>query len=522
MRKAILRIAHREGGTDTMRVSATTMLGRGSVLTDRRVSKTHASLEPTANGWLLRDLGSNNGTLVNGSRVAQIALADGDVIEIGPYKLTFELEVEESGAIELVADDGLADVTASIDSASAGAFPAADRLDATTLRARYEKLRVAHALSLELGLERDPAALFKLILAFCMSVFTAETGVALMRDRGGWRVVAQRSDRRDGPLVLSQTILARVSDTREGLLLEDVTQAEAFTAVASIQEAGVRSVLAVPVVVEDRTRAILILANRSQTHAFARQDLEILSGIASQAAVALERAELADRIEKEAATRAHLARFLSPALMDQVNGGRLDVDLGRIAKQPIVVLFSDIRGFTSFSERMGPEETVRMLNEHFEVMVDCVFRYGGVLDKFIGDSVMAIWGAPVARPDDAERALTCAVDMLARLEMVNATRVAAGKSRVETGIGVHYGDGVVGAIGSPLRLEFTAIGDTVNLAARLCAEAGQRQILTTRSTLARAGDKLVGRALPPVTVKGKAAPIEVCVVEGYQAVNLRP
>jgi adenylate cyclase len=130
-----------------------------------------------------------------------------------------------------------------------------------------------------------------------------------------------------------------------------------------------------------------------------------------------------------------------------------------------------------------------------------------VLDKFIGDALMAIWGAPIRRADDTERAVLCAIEMQERLSELNRERVAVGRDPIAIGIGINAGDAVVGNMGSSKRLEYTVIGDTVNLASRLCHLAGPGEILATQAVLARAGDRFQVQPLPPTPVRGKTQPV---------------
>jgi adenylate cyclase len=145
----------------------------------------------------------------------------------------------------------------------------------------------------------------------------------------------------------------------------------------------------------------------------------------------------------------------------------------------VVVLFSDIRGFTAIAESLPPTEMANQLNEYFGVMVECVFRHDGALDKFIGDAIMAYWGVPDAGQHDAGRAVAAALDMQCALESLNARWAAEGRPLLSVGIGIHAGEAFVGNIGSPRRLEFTLIGDTVNVANRLCRLAGGGEIVVS-------------------------------------------
>jgi adenylate cyclase len=175
----------------------------------------------------------------------------------------------------------------------------------------------------------------------------------------------------------------------------------------------------------------------------------------------------------------------------------------------VAVLFSDIRGFTALSETMNPDAMATLLTEYFTEMVECVFRHGGMLDKFIGDAVMAQWGAPLGNPDDADRAMQAAIDMMKALEELNVRWRSEGRPTLEIGIGLNHGEAFAGNIGSERRLEFTVIGDTVNTASRLCSAAGAGEILLSeemRKAL-KSPPKLTKR--PPMELKGKSQPVPV-------------
>jgi adenylate cyclase len=174
------------------------------------------------------------------------------------------------------------------------------------------------------------------------------------------------------------------------------------------------------------------------------------------------------------------------------------------------VLFSDIRGFTALAETMNPDDMASLLTEYFTEMVECVFRNGGTLDKFIGDAVMAQWGAPIAAEDDADRAMRASIEMLEALERLNQEWRAKGRPELQIGIGLNFGEAFAGNIGSERRLEFTVIGDTVNTASRLCSAADGGEILLSdefRRALSTLPPAL--REVPPVELKGKSQPVPV-------------
>ena len=214
-------------------------------------------------------------------------------------------------------------------------------------------------------------------------------------------------------------------------------------------------------------------------------EMGVLGYALSQAAEDLEASE--EAVKKEIAIRQDLGRYLPAEIVDRVVARKQDMGLGG-TKRAITVLFADVVGFTPLTEKLAPEDTVKLLNELFTLLTEIVFRHGGTLDKFMGDSVMAVFGAPTVQEDHATRAVACAEDMLRFLETVNAGWKERWGVHIELAIGVSSGDAVVGNIGSEARMEYTAIGDIVNIAARLEAIARPNQILLPKATADLIGD----------------------------------
>jgi len=176
------------------------------------------------------------------------------------------------------------------------------------------------------------------------------------------------------------------------------------------------------------------------------------------------------------------------------------------------VLFSDIRGFTSFAETSEPREVVSMLKDYFELMADVVFNHRGMVDKFIGDAVMALWGAPEQLEDAPLRACRAALEMQVKVANFNAQRRLEGRPEIGVGFGINTGLAVVGVMGSSRRPEYTAIGDTVNVASRLCGLAAPGQVLVSGETVRlvqAAGSGLGFDALPDAQVKGRQKRVTV-------------
>jgi len=228
-------------------------------------------------------------------------------------------------------------------------------------------------------------------------------------------------------------------------------------------------------------------------------------------------------ITAETRVKSTMARFMSKDIADQVLAGGAEQVLGGKA-QTCSILFSDVRGFTTLTEALGARETVSLLNEYFERMVDVVFQHGGVLDKYIGDAIMSLFGAPFAKPDDADRAVAVANGMMLALRELNVVRAARGGAPIDIGVGIATGEVVVGTIGSPSRMEYTAIGDSVNLASRLegANKYYRTKILVDENTVRAMKNPTPLREVDLIKVKGKHRPVAVYEVMGYHNAQTCP
>ena len=379
-----------------------------------------------------------------------------------------------------------------------------EALTIATLRRENARYRIAQEFHKRVSLERSVEAMVDRILSVVFELLNAD-GAAVWLTNGR---SASKSKTGTAMVDVPRAIIDQALTSTNGVLTSNALLDQRFDRSESVMIRGIKSVMAVPLRTRNGTIGILYVESTSMSAAFTEEDLPVFDAIAAQSAILLDNAALVAQVQREVETRASLSRFLSQAAVDEVLSGRLKVNMaGQTAE--VTVLFADIRGFTTMSGHMPPEEVVAFLNAFFGEAVDAVERNGGMVDKFIGDCVMALWGALDQRQDDARRCIAAALEMVER-----ARRITVNGQPLDIGVGITTGPAVVGAIGAQRRLDYTAIGATVNLAARLCSIAGTGEVIVTSDTLMRAGPGVIHEAGESVMLKGIDVPIVPYTVKG--------
>ncbi len=227
-------------------------------------------------------------------------------------------------------------------------------------------------------------------------------------------------------------------------------------------------------------------------------------------------------ITGEKRLKSTMSRYMDPSIAAKLLQSGAEILGGQSSMA--TVLFSDIRNFTTLSEDLGPQATVSLLNEYFTIMVDLIQAEGGMLDKFIGDAIMAVFGTPIAHDDDEDRAVRAAIGMLYELNVFNSRRISEGKKAIDIGVGINTDTVVSGNIGSPRRMDYTVIGDGVNLASRLEGACKQyhARLLISEYTFRKLRGTYRTREIDRVVVKGKTQPVAIFEIVDYHNENSFP
>lgn len=266
----------------------------------------------------------------------------------------------------------------------------------------------------------------------------------------------------------------------------------------------VASLICAPLKIKDRVVGIINIGSETPV-SYTSGDLKLLSAMASQASAAIENSMFHENKLREERIKSNLERYIAPQIVKAIIEAGDNIPLTP-TKKSLTILFSDIRSFSSVCEELPAEKIVEYLNEYFTHMVEVVFNNGGTLNKFVGDMIVALFGAPATLEDPERRAISTAIEMQRRIKAIPTSFI---RDRFNTGIGISSGEVVVGNVGSPHHMDYTAIGDEVNIAQRLESIAHGGQILVTRSVYEAAGDMFRFRAFDNMVVKGRKKTVEI-------------
>ncbi len=527
------------------------------LLNDRRVSRKHAFITADGQNYTLIDGFVENGQLnrsvnhvfINGNMHLECVLSDGDVMTIGESILEFKTVAAVPEPVPEPIPDKLVNYDSEMLKTRSVAFDdlplghtqvqisvneiigrssnvslesaVATPEEVKDLRRKAKILELLFEMSKTLGTVFELEEIFEKATDLIFRGTPADRVVALLAEDTPsgktdteklYRIGAKTRDasfeKLTEKLTVSRTITKKVMSEGVAILSQDAKTDEQFQGAESIVSQGVRSTICAPLITQSNVHGVIYADRLDPFAAFSPDHLELISAVAAQTAVTVETVKAHKRLAREEVARANYGRFMPEYVVKQLLEDPDSFKLGGV-NQTITVLFADIRGFTAFSEKENPERVVGLLNQYFSVMSEIIFDHGGTLDKYIGDGLMALFGAPTATVADPVNAVMTAVTMQKRLVELNAELSSTGFASVAMGIGLHTGEATIGYIGSEKRSEYTAIGDTVNLASRLESNAAGGQILISEATAQASGNIFPMVKRDPLTVKNRVQPVEL-------------
>jgi adenylate cyclase len=514
------------------------VVGRGVssdiAIYDPTISRRHAELTVGADGVQVKDLGSSNGTCINGSRVSAGRLHPNDSVTFG--KVLFQLkELRSSGQ----ASGGVLSVPSSpvvgdtiirqlmVSSAGPTGITSRNRTSgfgqlrvaaATAEERQSKKLSLLLDISQKLSGEFDLDRLLRNVVDMMFEVMDVDRVSILLRNESTGELVPSMSRSRQGEAgtQVPRSIVDKVVQERVAVV-SDNTRSDSRFKGHSIVTQSVRSAMCSPLMASgDRIVGLLYVDSVTAPNSFSDEDLQFLVAFSGLVAIGIRNSRYAEQVRREALVRSNFERYFAPNIAAEIAQQDAVVPLGG-DRRPITILFSDIRGFTSMAESMGPDAIAQLLTEYFSEMVEIIFEHGGTLDKFVGDAIMALWGAPIAHADDPDRALRAAVAMQRGVVLLNERWALAGRPEIGVGIGINYGEVFAGNIGSHRRLEYTVIGDAVNVANRLCSEAAPGEILVSEALCQVVKDQADYEYLPAMALRGRTRSVQVYRVKGVES-----
>jgi class 3 adenylate cyclase len=507
-----------------------TTVGRGNandlVLNDASVSRFHAVVKLRENSIFIADRGSTNGIVLNDEKInKETELKDGDVALVGLYRLRLE-NVDDKGLQVRRGEwpSTLNNIMRERPQQATLPRSGDTHSELIDLASRVKKLErenylltvlyeAGKALSSKLALEH----ICEQVISLACLIEGVERGFVMLFDERG-EVAKQTEVRYRDPassgsrpqIILSTRVLELIRKERQPILIDDVSADERFSGSESLKISGLRSAMCAPLVGKEQLFGVLYVDNLEKASAFTQDELNVFALVAAQAGAAVDNAMAHEKIAQQSLQRSALERFLSPEVVEMVVANP-DIRLGGV-NQEVTVMFADIRGFTTMSEAMEPARVVEILNEYFTRVTDVIFDNGGTLDKYIGDAVMAVFGAPISKGNDAAAAVNSAMQIQRLLIELNRDAAARNWPELRVGIGINTGYAIAGNIGSPRRLDYTVVGDAVNTAQRLMSNAAGGQILISESTakkLGKTGKMIDLERLPELKVKGRSEAVPV-------------
>lgn len=474
------------------------------------LSRHHAQVEVTDDGAVLKDLGSTNGTFVDGERIESVPLSGSEEIRCGGVPFRYVPDQPRTD------DESRPTHSRAID-ADLTRLSMRDLLETPMRgpRAAEERLRILLKVSQLLASPGQIDDVLERVLDLALEILDIDRAAILMAEPETGHLIPRVIKTRPGISstgpIYSQHIVNYVRDNEVAALFGDAQADPRLAPAHSVLHQSICGSMCAPLKPRDRVLGVLYVDNLSAPDRFRKNDLDFLSAFANQAAVAIENSSLFGELERQAVARNNLLRFFPPATASRIMEGDDLLLEGR--ETEVTALFADLCGFTELSAGLSPREVLQLLNAYFPVVSEVVFRHEGTLEKYIGDALLAVWGAPFRNDDDPHRAVQAAVEMQTALGQLNQElrQQSGGRADLKIHIGLNTGLVAAGNVGSERYIQYATLGDATNMASRICDLAGPDEIYLSEATLERLGGHLEWPVedLGPVEVKGRDEPLQL-------------
>ncbi len=516
----------------TVPLKGTLTIGRSPgnliCLPDSRASRKHARIFEKGSSWWIEDLGSANGTYIGTQRLSPNTPANlpgnSDVticsstfrIVLDESESTLEKTAPQMAGVITGEEQSKPEVSLTMDaSRNLMEISESEKKSEKGLNDAIRRLQAMVQVSVDLGGVSARHEILEKVMERIFDVFpVADRAFVLLRHPHTGEMLPAAGRKRkaeesaDETFAISRTIIKAVTQNRQSMLSSDAMTDQRFGAQQSIANLQIRSMMCAPFLCKDELIGVISVDSMSCLQAFDENDLAMLTGIASQAAIAIKNSDLYERVEEEAEKRTLLSRYMSPDIVSGVLDGTVPLELGG-KKAHGTVFFCDILGFTRLSETMEAENVIDRLNRCFQLTTNVITKRKGTVHKFGGDAIMAFWNVMFDDPEHEKNALLAGIDMQKAIWLFDMEMQKEGNPPIYLGVGCNTGSFAAGNIGGEGVMEYTVIGDNVNLAQRIESKAGRWQVLISESTFGTIRSDISAVALPQVLLKGKSQPINI-------------
>jgi class 3 adenylate cyclase/pSer/pThr/pTyr-binding forkhead associated (FHA) protein len=507
------------------------------------ISRYHAVIDIDENDYKIQDLGSKNFTFVNQNQIEEATLKNGDLIRFGDECFVFSLSKEESENSQFPSGVSLPlnsqEKSQPLDSKSSSSeenikqFPLQTRKlsvkdlctsgSSSVLKIKqqniYErkldKLQVLLEVSTQLSSPQSLDKLLANILQVIFEIMNVDRGAILLLDEDKKELkchaIKAKKSLKIKQNFYSKKIVKLAYKTGKAIVTSNAVEDTRFHDSTSILRQQIQASICIPLKPRDEVIGLLYLDNLDHWGYYPDEDIDFVTALANQIAIAIDNTRLYQKLESEAVKSAKLELFFPNSVRKKLQ----ETDILEVIETEVTVLFADISGFTEMSSKLSPKEVIEILNEYFSVVIEnIIFKYEGTLEKYIGDALLAVWGAPYQQQDDADRALKAAIEMQQAVQKLNKHWREKRDLEIAIHIGLNTGKVAAGNIGSEKLIQYATIGDTTNVSSRICNVAKADQILISQSTLEKINQSDYQiTPIPPVMVKGKSEPLQLYLVD---------